>query len=1009
MKRFILLLITLTCAVFCSSAALADECVIGDRPIPDGIDGLKRALSEARGGGCLSDSIDLRNRYGEFYPGATQYQVIRFDRSANLTINTSLPEIYGNNSMPIVVVASDDVTLKFVGGDAGTAFVIKGDKIIFDHVTIEGFEDDAVWIMGDKNLFIGSRIVSNKKNGIFITGKDNRIVDSEVAENGINGVLIGNASANETCGGAVSQAGRRTVISGGYIHDNGRRVTETSCATDSSADSIGSCISLKMEVKYCYDVLNEEPLCEEPTVPLDDPCGRFWISQKRCKNLFIMLGLEDEEDLSGDEIVQVMYEAFAGANGGHGISVDAQDARIISYNPDSEARPEGVLHMGGIFDNENHDIYVNTMAPSAICRSSSSVFDLSLLQTALVSETPVGRLTVNRYPLPVVNQVASTEAAGEVTVTGTARLSNEPWYLWNTSTLAFSSLKAEVFIKDGVSEEIRFAGSAPLDEQGRFAVHFETPLTIDGVRVSEPLFVATIVDTENGNTSPFYGAHTASPDADDDGDGLPNKLEDTNSNGVVDAGETDPINPDTDADGLMDGAEVLHSGKVEELMNQGFVFAAIDRLNPLNPDSDNDCLPDGLELGVTKEEVEALISRMPSKPLYEVSSPCQEILADSTVTSIDNAIWFDETKPRLWNNVSMLFDLDPLTFSDPTSSDTDRDGTIDGAEDTNFNGRADSSEEIDGETTPTETSPAESDSDGDGIVDGEEGDRDGDGRLGVNETDPHLNDTDGDGLSDGEEKRLGTYPNACDSDEDGLSDGVEKGAIAPAEAGSSCHGLEAAGTNYHNPHILDPLNPDSDNDGRMDGIEDENGNGWVDSYESDPSLPDTDRDGLLDGAEAFGDFDGDLVPDFDVRVITAGPKCSPPEDISDIDCDGMPNWVDVDSDDDGCSDVDESGRRDLNSNGVPDVYDNEAKGCTDGGGGGGMPFVGGGGQADTSEEEGGTATGAAPAWLLDKSGGGACSLIRNQDSNPGNVSGAVLMFISIVSIFFIRRKVYSGI
>lgn len=1008
MKRFILLLITLTCAVFFSSAGEAGECVIGKRSIPDGIEGLKRALSEAKSGGCTSDAIDLRNRYGEFYPGTTQYQVIRFDKSADLTVNETLPEIYGNNAMPIVIVASDDVTIKFKGDNARTAFIVRGDRIIFDHITAEGFQGDAVLIKGNKNLFIGSRIVSNKENGIFITGKDNRIVDSEVAENGINGILIGNASANESCGGALSEAGRRTVISGGDIHDNGKRVTETSCADESSVDSIGGCVSLKMEAENCHGLLNEEPSCEEPAAPLNDPCGRFWTSRNRCENLFVMLGLDPENDVSLDEAVTAMYTAFAGANGGHGISIDAQDARVISYNPGSDARPEGALFKGQIFGNQNHDIYVNAMAPAAICQDNSSTFDLSMLQTALVSETAVGRLTVSRYPLPVVSQVAATATAGETTVTGTVRLSDEPWYLWNTSTLSFSSLKAEVFIKNQASGEMKFAGSAQLDEDGRFVVRLAAPLTIDGVQIPDPVFVATVVDTEHGNTSPFLGAHAASPDADDDGDGLPNGQEDSNGNGVVDAGETDPINPDTDADGLMDGAEVLHNGKVEELINQGFVFAAIDRLNPLNPDSDNDCLPDGLELGVTKEEVEALILRMPAKPLYEVSSPCQKILTDSTVTSIDNAIWFDETSPKLWNNVSMLYDLDPATISDPTSSDTDRDGTQDGAEDTNFNGRADVNDQVEGETTPTETSPAESDSDGDGIVDGEEGDRDGDGKLGPNETDPHLYDTDGDGLSDGEEKRIGTYPNACDSDEDGLSDGVEKGAIKPAASGSSCHGLEAAGTNYRNPHLLDPLNPDSDNDGRMDGVEDENGNGWVDTFESDPSISDTDRDGLLDGTEAFGDFDGDLIPDFDVRMITAGPKCSPPEDINDVDCDGMPNWVDVDSDDDGCSDVDEGGRRDLNSNGVPDVYDNEAKGCTDGGGGGGMPFIGGGGQAGTSEEEG-SATGAAPAWLLDQSGGGACALVQDHNGSPGNAFGPILMFISFLSISIFRRKVSSRI
>lgn len=45
-------------------------------------------------------------------------------------------------------------------------------------------------------------------------------------------------------------------------------------------------------------------------------------------------------------------------------------------------------------------------------------------------------------------------------------------------------------------------------------------------------------------------------DPDDDNDGLLDSEEDVNSNGVVDQGETDPLNSDTDGDGIDDGTEV---------------------------------------------------------------------------------------------------------------------------------------------------------------------------------------------------------------------------------------------------------------------------------------------------------------------------------------------------------------------------------------------------------------------------------------------------------------------
>jgi hypothetical protein len=44
-------------------------------------------------------------------------------------------------------------------------------------------------------------------------------------------------------------------------------------------------------------------------------------------------------------------------------------------------------------------------------------------------------------------------------------------------------------------------------------------------------------------------------DEDDDGDGLPDDEEDSNQNGILDLGETDPLNPDTDGDGYWDGID----------------------------------------------------------------------------------------------------------------------------------------------------------------------------------------------------------------------------------------------------------------------------------------------------------------------------------------------------------------------------------------------------------------------------------------------------------------------
>lgn len=56
---------------------------------------------------------------------------------------------------------------------------------------------------------------------------------------------------------------------------------------------------------------------------------------------------------------------------------------------------------------------------------------------------------------------------------------------------------------------------------------------------------------------------------------------------------------------------------------------------------------------------------------------------------------------------------------------------------------------------------------------------------------------------------------------------------------------------------LDPMNPDSDSDGLLDGEE-------INKYATDPMNPDTDGDGLMDGNEVMVFFTDPLVPDTDM-------------------------------------------------------------------------------------------------------------------------------------------------
>jgi hypothetical protein len=74
------------------------------------------------------------------------------------------------------------------------------------------------------------------------------------------------------------------------------------------------------------------------------------------------------------------------------------------------------------------------------------------------------------------------------------------------------------------------------------------------------------------------------PNQDTDGDGLPESEEDKNGNGIVDAGETDPYNADTDRGGESDGSEVKAGRN------------PLDPTDDLTADADGDGLVNGIEL-----------------------------------------------------------------------------------------------------------------------------------------------------------------------------------------------------------------------------------------------------------------------------------------------------------------------------------------------------------------------------------------------------------------------------
>lgn len=196
-----------------------------------------------------------------------------------------------------------------------------------------------------------------------------------------------------------------------------------------------------------------------------------------------------------------------------------------------------------------------------------------------------------------------------------------------------------------------------------------------------------------------------------------------------------------------------------------------------------------------------------------------------------------------------------------------------------------------------DTDPLNPDTDGDGLRDGEE--------VRTYRTDPLNPDTDGDRLRDGEEVlRYKTNPLDPDTDDDGLEDGYEvltpyqvsrggslyyggipgldyrrllelpgagtsRGVAAGRGDGVHLASLGGLGTNTppaqgpQQGNTTDPLNPDTDGDGLLDGEE-------VNTYRTHPLKRDTDGDGLTDGDEVRSRGTDPLRPDTDGDDLTDG-------------------------------------------------------------------------------------------------------------------------------------------
>jgi hypothetical protein len=282
-----------------------------------------------------------------------------------------------------------------------------------------------------------------------------------------------------------------------------------------------------------------------------------------------------------------------------------------------------------------------------------------------------------------------------------------------------------------------------------------------------------VTDSDNSRVQCLKKVAAGEPPAppvevvDIDGDTLLNSVETdgwtilvVNSSGTFTLNVTsDPMNPDTDGDGLTDSDEFNASTDPRSPDTDGDGIS--DQLeiatgtDPCSWDSDGDGLGDGFEqtFGSDPKANDTDADGLTDDQEYLLGTDPRDADTDGDglTDSEEYAIGSDPKNSD--SDGDLLFDQQELEMgTDPTDPDSDSDGLADGYE------------AIYG------TDPRNNDSDGDLLMDGDEI---------LHGTNPLSNDTDGDGVSDSEEIAAGTNPLQSDSDGDGIIDSEDNTTIVP--------------------------------------------------------------------------------------------------------------------------------------------------------------------------------------------------------------------------------------
>jgi hypothetical protein len=453
------------------------------------------------------------------------------------------------------------------------------------------------------------------------------------------------------------------------------------------------------------------------------------------------------------------------------------------------------------------------------------------------------------------------------------------------------------------------------------------------------------LDDDNDGIPDIVEGKGVNPSLDADGDGIPNFLDsdfpgfiDTNADGVDDRFDQDldgipnHLDLDSDNDGIPD---VIEAGGIDTNGDGRVDFTEADANAA---DADNDGLIDNIDAGNADSAASSELTNGSYGGIYPVGGAI-----DTDADGVPDFLDLDSDNDG-------IFDV-----LEAGGTDANNDGIIDytgtfASNDSNGNGWINSKDGGSGGTSPITTTGAVGtvptayigqNTDGDAVPDFRDLDSDNDGINDVLEA--GLTDSDNNGLIGtgsgasitGLNTTTGVVTGATstvlntdgdavpdfrdlDSDNDGINDVRENGGT-DANNDGLVDGTDADGDGILSSadgnlggfgDMNDPLPTDTDGDGvpnyrdldsDNDGINDVRENGGTDAN----------NDGLVDGTDADGDG---ILSSADGNLGGFGDTNDPLP--TDTDVDGVPNYRDLDSDNDGINDVIEY--QDTNGNGIID-------------------------------------------------------------------------------------------